>query len=384
MGDGDPFDSNAPIWAAAGATAIRNLDFTNNVKSDKMRKRLHNYQIMTPSSPSPGRVSIKDIARKANVAPSTVSRALHDHPRISLATRQQIQGLAEAMGYVPSEVARALVGRRATTIGVAVPEIDDPFYTGIISGIEQVAVAHEYDFFVGSFNRDRQRERKLFDAFEEKRLAGIVIAGTSVDDAYLNRERQPLPAVLVSQPGYPFAVDIDQEQGSHLAIQHLAGLGHQRIAYIGLRNDTASQRRRFAGYQAALEHAGLTFNPTYVALGDGRIQGGVAAMQQLLQVSNRPTAVFCYNDRMAIGASHAVHAASLRVPQDVSIVGFDDLEIAAYVNPPLTTVRQPNIELGRRAAEMLFAQINHQPVSPQLLTPELIVRQSTDQQSGTL
>ena len=262
------------------------------------------------------------------------------------------------------------------------PEIDDPFYTGIISGIEQVAVTHDYDIFVGSFNQAPQRERKLFDAFEEKRLAGVVIAGTVVDDAYLNSGRRTLPAVLVSQPGYPFAVDIDQEEGVFLAIKHLADHGHRHIAFIGLSTDSASQRRRLQGYRAALKRCALAFRPRLVESGDGGIQSGVQAMQRLLNLPKAPTAVFCYNDRTAIGAIHTVHSAGLQVPEHVSVVGFDDLEIAAYVNPPLTTVRQPHIELGRRAARMLFAQLNQETAASQTLAPELIIRNSTDPLRG--
>lgn len=332
---------------------------------------------MPSQKETPASVSIVDIAQKANVSPSTVSRALHDHPRISSDTKDHIQELAREMGYVPSEAARSLVGKRTATIGVAIPEFSDPFYMGILTGIEEVALAKNHDLFVGSFKTDQQRERKLFDAFEEKRLAGLVIAGTLVDDAFLTRSRNALPAVLVNQPNYPYAVDIDQEQGAHQAVAHLVSLGHRRIGYIGLGAPSASERRRFDGYRLALQAHELPFDPALRVDGNGGIEGGVLAAQQLLTLPNPPTAVFCYNDRSAIGAIHAVHQAGLRVPADLSVVGLDDLEISSYVNPPLTTIRQPNVELGRRAATMLFARLNNESVAPQMLTPQLIIRQST-------
>lgn len=322
-------------------------------------------------------ITIKDIAQIVNVSPSTVSRALHDHPRISKATRIKIQELAQEIGYVPSQVARDLVTKRSTTIGVVIPEFSDPFYMGILSGIEEIAIANNYDLVVGSFENDPQRKRKLFDTFEEKWLAGLVIAGTLVDDIYLTRGHYFLPAVLVNKPDYPYAVDIDQELGSHQAVAHLVSLGHRRVAYIGLGVPTESESRRFDGYLKALAANDLYYDPALRENGDGRIAGGVRAMQKLIVQQSSPTGIFCYNDRTAIGAIHALHQYGLRVPADVSIVGFDDLEVASYVNPPLTTIRQPNDELGRRAATMLFARLNGEPVAPQKLRPQLIIRQST-------
>jgi len=322
-------------------------------------------------------ITIKDIAEKANVSPSTVSRALNDNPRISIETKNNIQELAHKMGYVPSEAARILVGKSSATIGVAIPEFSDPFYMGILTGIEEIAIENNFDLFVGSFKRDSQRERKLFDAFEEKRLAGLVIAGTLVDDAYLNQNRNALPAVLVNQPNYPYAVEIDQEQGSQLAIAHLASLGHQRIAYIGLGVSSESEIRRFDGFRTALAEYELPFDESLCVDGNGGIEGGVRAAEILFDHQNPPTGIFCYNDRTAIGAIHTLHQNSLRVPEDVSIVGLDDLEIASYVNPPLTTIRHPNVELGRRAVTMLLARLNGASVNPQKLAPKLIIRQST-------
>lgn len=322
-------------------------------------------------------ITIKDIAHIAEVSPSTVSRALHDHPRISKATRYRIQELAREMGYIPSQVARNLVTKQSATIGVAIPEFSDPFYMGILSGIEGIAIANNYDLIVGSFEHDPKRERKLFDAFEEQWLAGLVIAGTLVDDAYLTRSRKALPAVLVNKPDYPYAVDIDQEQGSHQAVTHLVSLGHRRIAYIGLNVASESESRRYAGYAKALATHGLRDDPDLRVDGNGGIAGGVIAAENLLAQPDPPTAIFCYNDRTAIGAIHALHRSGLRVPADVSVVGFDDLEIASYVNPPLTTIRQPTDELGHRAATMLFDLLNDRPVAPQKLTPQLVIRQST-------
>ena len=155
-------------------------------------------------------ISIKDIARKADVSPSTVSRALNNHPRISIETKNHIQDLAKTMKYIPSEVARSLVAKRSATIGVAIADFNDPFYTKLLSGIEDVAIENNFDLFVGSFYRECHRERKLFDAFDEKRVAGLIVAGSMVDDAYLSRENRAIPAVLINCPDYPYSVSVDQ------------------------------------------------------------------------------------------------------------------------------------------------------------------------------
>ncbi len=322
-------------------------------------------------------VSIKDIAQKAGVAPSTVSRALKNHPRISESMRQRIQTLAVEMGYVPSEAARLLVGQPSPTIGVAIPDFTDPFYMNMLRGIEEVAIAHGHELFVGSFNQDLHRHRKLFDAFDQKRLAGLVLAGSQVDDAYLTRVQNDVPAVLVNHYDYPFSVAIDQKRGIGKAINHLISLGHRHIAYVSLGTKTNSDSLRCQGYLEAIQLAGLPADPRWIVAGDGGISGGVTAVSHLLNLSVPPTAVVCYNDRTAIGVINGLHQKRLSVPEVISVVGFDDLEIAAYFLPSLTTIRQPHTHLGRQAAEKLFALMHGSIVQRELLEPELIRRQST-------
>lgn len=340
---------------------------------DQLRKRLHQVVKMKTQT----KISIKDIAQKAGVSPSTVSRALKNHPRISEEMRGRIQALAAELGYVPSEAARMLVGQPSPTIGVAIPDFTDPFYMHMLAGIEEVAIAHQHELFVGGFNRDLDRQRKLFDAFDQKRLAGVVIAGSLVDAAYLNHDASPVPAVLVNHYEYPFSVAIDQKRGVIKAVNHLISLGHRHIAYVSLGTNTSSERLRHAGYLEALKTAGLPTDPSWVVSGDGGISGGLTAVDQLIHLPVPPTAIICYNDRTAIGVINRLHQKGYAVPDDMSVVGFDDLEIAAYFLPSLTTVRQPHTHLGRQAAEKLFALMQGFNVQSELLEPELIRRGST-------
>lgn len=323
-------------------------------------------------------VSIKDIARRANVSPSTVSRALHDHPRISVETKQYIQDLARSMGYVPSEAARSLVNKRSATIGVAIADFRDPFYTNFIPGVEEVTISSYHDLFVASFAKDHQRERKLFEAFFEKRVAGIIVAGSLVKDAYLSLENHSIPAVLVNCPSYPYSVSVDQFWGAQKAINYLISLGHRQIAYVhqGLHSDTAIDRLK--GYRAALHDHGFPIEENLILQGEGVMGSEEKAVSQLLTLSERPTAIFCFNDMTAIGIMNTLQQRGFSIPQDFSVVGFDDLDIAAYCHPRLTTIQQPVYQLGYRATKMLFQRIQgNNDLQLEVIEPELIVRDST-------
>ena len=324
-------------------------------------------------------VSIKDIARRANVSPSTVSRALNNHPRISEETRKEIQALAKEMGYVPSAIARNLVARRSATIGIAIADFLDPFYSDIIAGVEDIAIANDYHIFVSSFYRDRERELGLLNAFYERRLAGIVVAGSVIDNEYLRfPHRDVMPVVLVNCPSFPVSVSTDKVKGARLAVEHLIGLGHRRIAYVRHAHQYQTAQLRLTGYKETLARYNIPLDERYVVAGNERFTGGVRAVDRLLALPDPPTAVFCFNDMTAVGVINAFLKRGVSVPGDVSVVGYDDLDIASYYYPALTTVRQPTYQLGREAAKMLSACIaGQQNPAPLVTEPQLIVREST-------
>ena len=325
-------------------------------------------------------VSIKDIAKKAGVSPSTVSRALHNHPRISPETTQDIQDLAKEMGYVPSAVARSLVSNKSTTIGVAVNDFLNPFYLNLISNIEDAVTDDAYHVFVSSFHRNRNRELSLTNAFFERRLAGIIVVGSLVDQEYLEwPNRTSMPIVLISCPTYPFSVSVDNYAGVCSAMEHLIELGHRRIAFVTQGHRTNTEVQRLEAYRAALTEHSIPIDNALIVDGDGDITGGIKAVPQLLAlVDNRPTAILCYNDMTAIGVINGLQQQGHKVPDDFSVVGFDDLSIASAYSPSLTTVRQPTDQLGQNAINALYALANGDDnISPQILKPEFIVRQST-------
>lgn len=323
-------------------------------------------------------ISIKDVAEKAGVSPSTVSRALNDHPRISQETKERIQRLAAEMGYSPSAVARSLVTKHTRTVGFAVAWVSDPFLAPLLRGVEDFAVENGYTVVLSSFYNEAQRERELLSTFRERRVDGVIVESSRLDaEHYPLPDQFGLPIVLINRPEYVHSVSTDNYQGGRLATEHLVALGHSRIGYIAAERGRRTNVDRLEAYKRVLQARGSAFEPDLVAQGDGYAEGGKEAMRRLLALPSPPTAVFCYNDLTAIGAARATREAGLRVPDDVSLIGFDDIELAAYVHPPLTTVRQPAYELGRRAMEMVLALMeNEREVTSTMLEGELVVRES--------
>ena len=326
--------------------------------------------------------SIKDIARAAGVSHSTVSRALRGSPLVNQKTTEQIQRVARDLGYRASAVARGLVTRQTRTIGVVVTTISDPFVSEVVSGIELAANDNGYSVFLADSNADPTREKNVVHSFAERRVDGIVVTSSRVGALYtpmLSEMMVPIVLINNQHPGqFVHSVMIDNVEGARQAVSYLIGLGHRRIAYIGDRYGHQSDTERFAGYREALERAALPFLPELVVHGDGRPEGGCVALASLLSLSVSPTAIFCYNDLTALGVLRSIQTRKLRVPEDISLVGFDDLFFASYTDPQLTTVRQPMRQMGRLAMECLLKLMSGKQSAEAIKVPaELIVREST-------
>jgi len=321
-------------------------------------------------------VSIKDIAKQAGVSPSTVSRALNDHPRISDETKANIKELAQAMGYVPSVIARSLVARQTATIGVAITDVHDPYYADSVFGIEEEAAKHDYQVMLSSFYRDPERELAVVYDFHRRRLDGIIITGSYMNQVYLSSDGNFfLPIVIINSPNYPYSVSVDRQQGTRQIIEHLLELGHQRIAHVTQLKDGLG---RLYNYRILLEEFGIAVDESLIVAGDGTIAGGIKAAPQLLDLPNPPTAIFCFNDLTAIGVINAVRKRGLDVPRNISVVGFDDLEMAEYYHPALTTVKQSTHHLGQRSVQILLRLMGGEKnIEPEIIPPEFIIREST-------
>jgi DNA-binding LacI/PurR family transcriptional regulator len=326
--------------------------------------------------------SIKDIARIANVSSSTVSRALQNSRLISSRTAERIQHIAKESGYRASAIARGLVTQRTKTIGVVVTTIADPFVSEVVSGIEEYGNEHGYSVFLANSNADAERETKVVHSFSEQRVEGVVVTSSRVGALYrplLSEMRIPIVLINNQHPGeFVNSVLIENVKGSTEVTNHLIQLGHRRIAYLGDRYGYQSDMERSTGYREALERAGLPFLPELVVHGDGKCEGGMTGVEVLLNLPKPPTAIFCYNDMTALGALRQLYLRKMRVPDDISIIGFDDLFIASYTQPPLTTVRQPRRLMGKLAMESLLKLIAGEKSATTIKVPaELIVREST-------
>ena len=327
-------------------------------------------------------ISIKDIARTARVSHSTVSRALCHSPLVNPETAEKIRRIARESGYRPSAAARSLVSRRSETVGVVVTSIADPFVAGVVSGIEDAANEHGFSVFLANSNAEPEREVRVVRSFEERRVDGIIVTASRVGALYvplLAHMRVPIVLLNNQHPSqYAHSVMIANVEAGRDATRHLIELGHRRIAYLGDRYGRQSDKERFLGYLQALEEAGLRFQERLVAHGDGKPEGARAAMAKLLSRRQPPTAVFCYNDLTALGAIRQIRDNGLDVPGCISVVGFDDLYISQYLDPPLTTIRQPMHQMGRMAMTTLLQVISSAEPGHDLRVPgELIVRGST-------
>jgi LacI family transcriptional regulator/LacI family repressor for deo operon, udp, cdd, tsx, nupC, and nupG len=326
-------------------------------------------------------VTIKDIARVAGVSHTTVSRALKNHPAISRETTQRIQQLARQMGYIPSAVAQSLLSRQTWTIGMVITTIADPFIVKVVEGVEQVAQAANYSVFLATSHNNPDQEVAIVETLHRRRVDAIIVTSSRVGSLYSSQLDQiQVPIVLINnneEGEYLYSVAVDDMQGAILAAQHLVSLGHRRIGYVGVNNRPKANRRRLVGYEQALTQAGLKVDPALIIYPDGQtdIECGQMSLQNLLTA--QATAVFCFNDVVAIGLLMACRRQGVIVPDHLSVVGFDNIEPATYVAPPLTTVAQPLLALGQRAMEMTLDLLAGHDTQDQVLPCQLVVRQST-------
>lgn len=328
------------------------------------------------------RPTIYDVARLAGVSTATVSRALNDSGKIAPATRRAIEAAVEQLGYRPNTIARSLVTKATQTIALLLPDISNPFYASLVSGIQQHALKSGNTMLLCMTEGNAEQEEQYLSLLRAKQVDGALVDGLVLPPERIARfVEDGFPIVCldrdVDSPSVPL-VQVDNRLGARLAIDHLLSLGHRRIAHVtGAPSRIAEER--LAGYGESLASVGLAVDRNLVARGGFTEEGGYTATKLLLESGLEPTAVFAANDLSALGAITAIAAAGLLVPADVSVVGFDDLRLAAFTSPPLTTVQQPAVEIGEHAAQLLLDLI--QGRAPEQLRflhePKLIVREST-------
>lgn len=311
--------------------------------------------------------TIADVAARARVSTATVSRVLNGAGRASPATRDRVLAAARDLGYRPSGIARSLKLRQTRTLGLIVTDIENPFFPALVRAVEDAARAEGYAILLGNAADDPERESAYLDLLVERRVDGVIIAASSLGVRHGEwLAEPPLPVVLVNTTatGVPLtAVASDNRGGARQAAEHLIGLGHRRLGFLAAPPRNVDSPVRLAGVRDAMGAAGLDPASLAVATGPALVAGGEGAMAELLERQPTPTGVVAYNDLMAIGALRAVRVRGLRVPTDVSVVGFDDVEFASYVDPPLTTVAQDQATMGVEAVRALAAQLAAEPAA---------------------
>ena len=330
-------------------------------------------------------VKLEEVALAAGVSPSTVSRILNGTAEVSELKKKAVGDAIARLGFVPNPVARGLAGGRTLSIGVITQAIDSPFYGAALNGIEdQLDPAGYCPLFV-SGRWDAAVEARCISVLLARRVDGIIVLTGRLSDQALKACARIVPTVVTGRslksPGL-FSLNFDNFEGGRLATSHLIELGHRRIAFVSGDQDHPDANERLRGYRAAIEAAGLGYEPRLVVQGAFSEESGLEAVNKLVCGGERFSAIFAANDQMAHGAMLGLHRHGLRVPDDISVVGFDDLPISVYAIPPLSTVHQPAYELGWLAAAAMLQLLAGEKPSITLPNPRLIVRESGSRLRG--
>jgi LacI family transcriptional regulator len=333
---------------------------------------------------TPKSITIFDVAREAGVSYSTVSRVVNHFPRVNPETRARVQAAMEKLGYVANLQARSLAGGRSGMLGLLVYDLENSYMTELVRGVDAEVSALDYDLMLATTHQRRQKESAYVTRLAHGLVDGLLIVLPRSLDAYLkDLQTLQVPYVLIDYAAtntpQHHAVTATNLQGMQDGVEHLLGLGHRRIGFVTGRLETDSARMRLAGYKAALESHGIPIDPTLIGEGDFLEGSGYTCGQHLLDLDPPPTAIVASSDTSAFGVIRAITERGLRVPDDISVIGFDDLPEAGYMYPPLTTVRQPIREMGRVATRLLVEAIMTPAMTPRqvLLPTELKVRHST-------
>ena len=327
--------------------------------------------------------TMKDVARLAGVSTSTVSHVINNNRFVSDAIREKVTSAIHELNYAPSALARSLKLNQTHTIGMLLTASRNPFYAEIVRGVEHSCYERGYSLILCNTEGDKERMDRNLETLLQKRVDGLLIMCTEshLPSAEILERYPSIPSVMMDWAPFEGSSSIIQDNsllGGEIATRHLISRGYTRIACIAGPHDKTPARLRLEGYQRAMAAAGLSVPEEYIVESDFEFQGGFRAMQQLLALTPVPQAVFTSNDAMAVGVYHAVWLAGLRIPQDIAVVGYDDIELAQYMTPPLSTVHQPKDELGRLAVDTLLQRLQNADPEQQLLilTPELIERGS--------
>ena len=333
----------------------------------------------------PERTDIRTIALAARVSIATVSRTMNNIPTVSPKLAARVWSVIDELNYVPNTQARALVSGRSKLLGLLISDITNPFFPELIQGFEDIAVEHGYEILIGSTNHDPKRMAQCIRRMLERNVEGVAMMTFGVEQPLLDQlAHRNVPLVFVDvgpdRPGVSL-LKVDYLQGIRQGVQHLFERGHRKIAFVTGPLELHSAQSRVAAFKTSIEECGLKLKPEWIVEGDHTLEGGTAALDELLRLKSRPTAAMCSNDMTAIGAMHALYRKGLRVPDDFSVVGFDDIQIATVTIPPLTTIQMSRFALAKAAVTALRASVEGEPDGvakrEYKIKTQLVIREST-------
>ncbi|EOD00843.1 LacI family DNA-binding transcriptional regulator [Caldisalinibacter kiritimatiensis] len=330
------------------------------------------------------KITIKEIAEMAGVSKATVSRVLNDSKYVSPEIYSRVMKVIEETGYKPSFIARSLVNKKTKVVGLLIPDISNPFYSELVKGMVEVANKYDYNILLCNSFFNQKKEMDFLKLLWEKEVEGIIFMTHEITNKHRKFfEKYTRPTVTVNRKFWGFDipnVDIDNFLAGYDATEYLVKQNHHRIAIVRapLSDETAGVER-YEGYKKALEDYGIDFDEKLVKEGNFKADTGYKAMEDLLELDSPPTAVFCVNDEMACGVINCVVEKGLKVPEDISVVGFDDIPLASMFIPSITTIRQPIYDMGALSMELMYKMIKGEKVESKtyVLPHKLVVRQST-------
>lgn len=307
--------------------------------------------------------TIKDIAREVNVSVSTISRVLNNKPDVSEETKIKVEKAIKEMGYNPNRIARGLVLKKTNSIGLVIPDINNPFFPEIIKGVERTAKKLGYSLILCNTDNDKKEERESISLLRSKQVDGIILSLSLENKAVLKElEKEKFPIVQIDRQIkdsiYP-AVTIDNKRSAYIATEYLIKQGHRKIGHVTGDLSTETALNRLKGYKLALKDHNITIKEEWILEGDYSIESGKEMMEKIIKLKDRPTALFFANDLMAFGAYETIFKYNYSIPEDFSIIGHDNIEITSFVRPGLTTMDQPKYRLGEIAAKNLISIIEN-------------------------
>jgi LacI family transcriptional regulator len=334
-------------------------------------------------------MDIHAVGRRANVSIATVSRTINHVPTVDPKLAARVWSAIRELNYFPNTQARALVSGRSRLLGLIVSEITNPFFPELIQGFEEVAVEHGYEILIGSTNYEPERMQRCIRRMVERNADGVAVMTFGIEQPLLDQlADRKIPLVFVDvapdRPGIS-VLHVDYAHGIRQGVQHLAALGHRQIGFVTGPVHLHSAQSRLKAFEEALAECGIPVQPRFIVEGDHTMEGGTAAAERFLAAKSLPTAIMCSNDMLAIGVLHRLSREGLRVPHDVSIIGFDDIHMAEMMMPPLTSIQMSRSALARAAVSALRAHV--EKTSPQREYPidtQLVVRESTGFPRGTM